>query len=108
MGIKKFINEEEKADKTIGELYEAMTGAEIGRQLGITRQEVSNTLKRAMKKMFDGMKKEDPAQSDFEIAVALQVGLGIGDHDAKAFFKLFPPAIRKKIEASAKELMPKK
>ncbi len=107
MAIRDFIVEDEKVDKTVGQLWESMTGAEIAKELGITRQAVSNTLKRAMKKMFIAMKKENPTMSDFDVAVSLQVGLGVDDVDVKKFFKLFPPDIRKKIEASAKEMMPK-
>jgi len=108
MAIRDFIKEDERVMNTIGDLYESMTGAEIAKDLGITRQAVSNTLKRAMKKMFIAMKKENPDQSDFDIAVSLQIGLGVDDVDVKKFFKLFPPDIRKKIEASAKSMMPKK
>jgi len=108
MAIRDFIVEDEKIDESIGSLWESMTGAEIAKDLGITRQAVSNTLKRAMKKMFIAMKKENPDQSDFDVAVSLQIGLGVDDVDVKKFFKLFPPDIRKKIESSAKNMMPGK
>ena len=108
MTIRDFIKEDEQIDKNIGLLWESMTGAEIAKELGITRQAVSNTLKRAMKKMFLAMKKENPDMSDFDVAVSLQVGLGVDDVDVKKFFKLFPPDVRKKIEASAKNMMPGK
>jgi predicted transcriptional regulator len=85
-------------------LYEGMTGAEIGKELGITRQAVSNTLKRAMKKFFLELKKEIGG-SDFEVAVSMMIGLGVEDTDANNFFKLFPPDIRKKIEDSANETL---
>ena len=106
MAIRDFISEDERIDKTIGSLWESMTGAEIAKELGITRQAVSNTLKRAMKKMFISMKKDNPDMSDFDVAVSLQVGLGVDDVDVKKFFKLFPPDVRKKIEASAQKVMP--
>lgn len=86
-------------------IYEGMTGAEIGKELGITRQAVSNTLKRAMKKVFLEMKKEGGNTSDFETAVNMMVGLGVDDMDVNNFFKLFPPDIRKKIEDSANEIL---
>ena len=107
MAIRDYIKEDERRMKTFDELYESKTGAEIAKELGISRQAVSNTLKRAMKKMFIQMVKENPDQSEFDIAVSLQIGLGVDDVDVKKFFKLFPPDIRKKIEASAKKLMPK-
>lgn len=102
MSLRDYIIKEEDTKKT--NIFEGMTGAEIGKELGITRQAVSNTLKRAMKKLFIEMKKEMDG-TDFEVAVNLMVGLGVEDMDVTNFFKLFPPDIRKKIEASANETL---
>ena len=88
-----------------------MSGAEIAKELGITRQGVSNTLKRAMKKMFQEFKKVDKTWGDFETAVAMAQGFNdiVDDEvELKKFFKLFPPDIRKKIEADAKNFIEKR
>lgn len=105
MGIRNYIRKDENR------VLEQMTGAEIGRELGITRMAVSNNLKRAMTKLFDETKKLDKNWNNFETAVALSQILGVNQDSSseiKKFFKLFPPKIRKLIEDDAKGLMPKK
>jgi len=81
-------------------LWEEMSGAEIAKDLGISRQAVSNTLKRAMKKAFIEAKKIEDWGA-FETAVAMSVMFGQGEGDLNKFFRLFPPDIRKEIEADA-------
>ena len=108
MAIRDFMNKDDDKKELV---YEQKTGAEIGRELGITRMAVSNTLKRAMAKVFDETKKLDKNWNNFETAVALAQIIGV-DQDSgeelKKFFKLFPPAIRKSIESDGAKLMPKK
>lgn len=92
-----------------------MSGEEIAQALfdqgitkkKITRQAVSNTLKRAMDKVFTAMKKANPDMDDFEIAASLAAGWGAANTVAEMqkFFKLFPPKIRKEIEAAAAKRM---
>ena len=83
------------------DLPREMTGAEIAKELGISRQAVSNTLKRAMKKVYqEAMKLEK--WSPFEAAVALSQMFG-QDADLNKFFRLFPPDVRKEIENDARE-----
>lgn len=84
------------------EIQPSMSGAEIAKELGISRQAVSNTLKRAMKKVYIETRKIDKS-SPFEAAVIMSQIFDQGDQDIKKFFKLFPPDIRKEIEADAKK-----
>lgn len=84
------------------EISEQMSGAAIAKELGISRQAVSNTLKRAMKKAYIEARKIDKS-SPFEAAVILSQIFDEGEEDLKKFFKLFPPDIRKEIEADARE-----
>jgi predicted ArsR family transcriptional regulator len=81
-------------------LWEEMSGADIAKELGISRQAVSNTLKRAMKKAFIEAKKVEDWGA-FETAVAMSVMFGQDKGDLDKFFKLFPPDIRKEIEDDA-------
>lgn len=81
----------------------AMTGAEIAKELGVSRQAVSNTLKRTFEKLFNAVRKDHPEFNSFESAISIMVYLGIDDDEASKFFKLFPPNIRKKIEDDAKK-----
>jgi predicted DNA-binding protein YlxM (UPF0122 family) len=79
--------------------------------LNISRQAVSNTLKRAMAKIHKGFKKLDSTWDDFETAVAMSQGFSdlVNDEvELKKFFRLFPPDLRKKIEADAKKRTSKK
>jgi len=100
--IRDYLTVQEQADyKQVA----TMSGQEIANKLGITRMAVSQTLKRGLKKYFLNAKKELKDMNDFEVAVAIQLALNVGDQDASAFCKLFPLDIRKKIEASAVETM---
>jgi len=111
MSIKEFLEETEEVDNNLQKLTESMTGAQIAKELGITRQAVSNTLKRAMKKMFKEFKKLDKEWDAFDTAVAMAQGfddLVEDEVELKKFFKLFPPDIRKQIEADASKKTSKK
>ena len=102
MSIRDYLMKEAKE----GDIPVEMTGAEIAKELGISRQAVSNTLKRAMKKVFkEAMKLEK--WSPFEAAVALSQMFG-QDADLNKFFRLFPPDVRKEIENDAREKFGKK
>ena len=83
-----------------------MNGAQIAKELGITRQAVSATLKRAMGKMYEAFKKENKT-SPFETAVSIAVGLEVDDQEFAKFFKMFPPKIRASIEADSENLVRK-
>lgn len=80
----------------------SMTGQEIATELGITRQAVSNTLKRAMKKVYTKVRAMHNT-SPFETASNMMIMLSVGDseEETKEFFKLFPTDIRKEIEKDA-------
>lgn len=102
MSIKEYLKEE--TDEMV---FEEMTGAEIGRELGITRQAVSNTLKRALGKIYNELLKQHKDWTPLDAAVSIALYLDRGEEDMKKFFKLFPPKIRKEIEADAATRMPK-
>lgn len=117
MGIRQYFDEVEETEFSLDKLFEAdmilspsvvtgkpMTGAEIGKELGISRQAVSNNLKRAMTKVYDEVKRSEPSWGPFETAVAMSQMFGVeqdSPEELKKFFKLFPPKIRKEIEADA-------
>jgi DNA-binding transcriptional regulator GbsR (MarR family) len=117
MGIRKYFDEIEETEFSLDKLFEAdsilpgsiitdkpMTGAEIARELNISRQAVSNNLKRAMTKVYTEVKKGEPSWGAFETAVAMSQMFGVeqdSPEELKKFFKLFPPKIRKEIEADA-------
>jgi predicted transcriptional regulator len=80
-----------------------MSGEEIAKELGITRQAVSQTLKRAMGKAFEEMKKMNKDMDAFEVAAMMAMGWDAANTVAemKKFFTLFPPKIRSEIEQAA-------
>jgi predicted DNA-binding protein YlxM (UPF0122 family) len=74
-------------------------GAEIARQMGITRQAVSNTLKRAMKKVYNETNRLNPDNGPFQSAIQIMKMLEVDkSEDVNKFFHLFPPDIRSEIK----------
>jgi predicted transcriptional regulator len=121
MAIREYFDEMDQIDFDLEQLFESgtvlmggvekpMTGAQIARELGITRQAVSNNLKRAMTKVYAEVKKMESSWGPFEVAVAMSQMFGVeqdSPEELKKFFKLFPPKIRKEIEQDAvKQLSP--
>jgi len=110
MSIREYIKKDEQVDINLDKILEQYTGAEVAKELGITRQAVSNTLKRAMKKVFLEFQKVDKSWDAFETAVAMSQGfsdlvMGSDEVELKKFFRLFPPDIKKRIEQDAEKRM---
>ncbi len=82
-----------------------MNGSEIATELGITRQSVSNVLKRAMKKFFIATQKLEPDESAFQISCSMLRMLEVDNSSSavKKFYMLFPVDIRNEIEKDALE-----
>jgi predicted transcriptional regulator len=80
-----------------------MNGADIAREIGITRQAVSNILKKAMGKVYIEVGKLDKTMKPFEISCMMLRILDVpSDSDEiKKFYNLFPPKIKKEIEKDA-------
>jgi predicted transcriptional regulator len=106
MGIGSYIKEQETQKMTMSEIMEQMTGAEIATSLKISRQAVSQTLKRGLKKIFDELKKQNKDADAFEVAIGIAHGLDVMDErEYEKLFRLFPPATRKEIEEAARKRM---
>lgn len=88
-------------DRDFTSITRPMTGSEIAEELGIKRQAVSNTLKRALGKTYYGMKKMNKSKP-FETLVYLAIGFGVVETEMRKFYKLFPPDVRKEIKEDAK------
>ena len=77
-----------------------MDGAEIAEKLGgMSRQAVSNTLKRAMKKFYNGVRELDETWTPFECVCVMMKMFGIPNDltEIKKFFNLFPPDIKSEV-----------
>jgi len=70
----------------------AMSGAEIARELHITRQDVSQILKRGLNKVFKTLSSKSPDLSPFEILVDMSLMLDVeqSEEELGKFFRLFP------------------
>ena len=86
-----------------------MSGEEIAESLGITRQAVSNSLKRGMRKCYRYIKATWPELSPLSTSIFLMKWIDLvslmefDDNEIKKFNRLFPPDIRREIEADIKD-----
>lgn len=86
-----------------------MTGQEIASKLGVTRQAISNCLKKAMKKVYlktRAIHNTKPFDTASNMMVMFNVGSS--DEEVRDFFKLFPKDIREEIEKDASSLIRRK
>ena len=65
-----------------------MSGAEIAEELNITRQDVSQILKRAMEKIFYQVKNNDRSVSDFDVMSEMALMLNV-EQSQEEFCKFF-------------------
>ncbi len=86
------------------EYEKAMTGSEIARELGITRQAVSQSLKRAISKVYYGLQEQNITESPTETIMFMRDWFGITDEeDIQQFFDLFPKKIRDEVKSDARD-----
>ncbi len=82
-----------------------MNGQEIADALGVTRQDVSNALKRAMRKCYLHIKRQWPELSPIAVSIFLMKWIdAVGTikfdlNEIKKFNRLYPPDIRREIDA---------
>jgi hypothetical protein len=84
-----------------------MNGAEIAREIGITRQAVSYTLRKSMVKMYKYILEKKWAESPFDAMVVLMTVLGVNNGDMKDvndFISLFSLDIQSSIKEDAKNI----
>jgi DNA-directed RNA polymerase specialized sigma subunit len=81
----------------------AMTGAEIARDLQITRQDVSQILKRGMGKVYRSLEKRPGDQDPFDIMVEMSLMFEVEQtpEEISKFFRLYPEDLKTKIEEAA-------
>jgi predicted transcriptional regulator len=86
--------------------YTPMNGAEIAREIGITRQAVSYALRKGMVKMYKYVLEKGWAESPFEAMVVLMTILGVNNGDMKdvnEFISLFSLDIQEAVKEDAFE-----
>jgi predicted DNA-binding transcriptional regulator len=88
------------------EYTKPMNGAEIAREIGITRQAVSYTLRKSMVKMYHAVIDKGWASSPFEAVVVLMTVLNVNNGDMKdiqEFISLFNLDIQEDVKKDALE-----
>jgi transcriptional regulator with XRE-family HTH domain len=81
-----------------------LNGAEIARELGITRQAVSYSIRKSMSKMYKYILLNNLANTPFDAILSLMTILDINNgnvDDIRGFINLFDKSIRKEIEKDA-------
>ena len=81
-----------------------LNGAEIGKELGISRQAVSYSIRKSMRKMYDYVLKQEYAETPFEAILVLMNVLGINNGDTDdviSFIGLFDKDVREQLTDDA-------
>lgn len=77
----------------------AMSGSEIARSCGITRQAVSQVLKRAITKVYRGLMDEGVTNSPVKTLIFMRDWFGVeSEDDIKQFLSILPASIRKEVK----------
>lgn len=77
----------------------AKSSSDIAREMGITRQAVSQSLKRAITKVYNGLQTEGITDSPAKTLIFMREWFGIEDEDdIKQFITLLPPKIRREVK----------
>jgi len=83
---------------------QSMSGSEIARELGISRQAVSQLLKRSISKVYNGILEKGLTDTPTETAMFMMDWFGIEDEeDIQQFYDLFSVEIQDKIRRDAKD-----
>ena len=85
------------------EYIKAKTGSEIARELNISRQAVSQSLKRAIIKTYEGLLVENICDTPTEAIMFMRDWFGVDDdEDLQQFYDLFPKYIKDDILVDAR------
>jgi hypothetical protein len=86
------------------EFNQPLNGAQIARELDISRQAVSYTIRKSMGKMYHFVLDDGIADSPFTAILALMVCLGVNNSDisdVRVFLKMFDKDIIKEVTEEA-------
>lgn len=77
----------------------AKSGSQIASELGISRQAVSQVLKRAISKVYYRLQEEGITESPTKTIMLMRNLFGVeSEEDIKSFLSIIPPSIRKEIK----------
>lgn len=94
-------NEIKKSQPVTGPWLEQMSGTEIAKELGVTRQAVSSTIKKGLPKFYQATKDNNPGVKPWDIFLLIAQMTGMRE-DLNKLLKLMPRNIRTEIENDAK------
>lgn len=100
------VGSELEEDFVVFETNRAMSGTEVSVELGVSRMAVSQTLKRALKKIYFSLRKGNKHLDSFDVAVMMSELLNVSldnETEVNKFFNLFPSDIQKEIENYARK-----
>lgn len=83
-----------------------LNGSEIAKELGITRQSVSQTLKKGLNKLYYKILDEGIADTPFDAVLAMMITFKLHtttQDDLIDFLYLLPNGIRREVEKDARE-----
>lgn len=87
----------------MGQHIRSKTGSEIARELNISRQSVSQTLKRAVTKIYKGLIEDGITDNPTQTIFFMSDWLNITDEeDLSQFYDMFPKSIRDEIKEHAR------
>ena len=82
-------------------MSKGMSGSDIARDLGITRQAVSQTLKSGIRKVYNEILRQRIADTPFDAVCTMMVGFGLHEStqdDINDFIYLLPMDIRREVK----------
>lgn len=86
-------------------IYETpLNGAEIAREMDISRQAVSYAIRKSMRKMYQYVLDEKIAETPFSAVLAMMIMLGVNNSDnsdIQQFLKMFDKDIVNKVKEEA-------
>ena len=98
-------NESNNMDCVIFETGEHMSGADIARELNITRSAVSQSLRRSIKRIYSYIKNRNNGLSTIEVMSIMANMFNVKTNSQyKKFFNLFPINIKGEFYAEAKKV----
>lgn len=81
-------------------------GAEIAKEIGISRQAVSQTITKALRKVYVETRKQDENKSPFEIVLNMMKILEIEESDLHNFIQLLPDSLLRSVKSDALKKFP--
>lgn len=85
--------------------HKAMTGSDIARELGVSRQAVSQILRKAVSKVYTGLIEEKVTESPLETVKFMRDWFGVEvEDDIKQFLDMLPSDVLQEVRDEARAM----